>query len=91
MLTNMTEQKLYIGLGRGTANYEYDAFGVDMTAGPRALPETWEILDLRHVGRAVHVPGHHLTIDLPVRIAADAGARARSTSSARSARPRRPP
>ena len=31
MLTNMTEQKLYIGLGRGTAKYEYDAFGVDMT------------------------------------------------------------
>ena len=27
MLTNMTEQKLYIGLGRGTAKYEYDAFG----------------------------------------------------------------
>ena len=38
MLTNMTEQKLYIGLGRGTAKYEYDAFGVDMTRGPRAVP-----------------------------------------------------
>ena len=37
MLTNMTEQKLYIGLGRGTAKYEYDAFGVDMTRGARAV------------------------------------------------------
>ena len=40
MLTNMTEQKLYIGLGRGTAKYEYDAFGVDMTQARERFRET---------------------------------------------------
>ena len=37
MLSNMTE-RLYVGLGRGTAKYEYDAFDVDMTEARGASP-----------------------------------------------------
>jgi alkanesulfonate monooxygenase SsuD/methylene tetrahydromethanopterin reductase-like flavin-dependent oxidoreductase (luciferase family) len=50
MLSNMTEQKLYIGLGRGTARYEYDAFRVDMTEARDRFHETWEMLDLAMSG-----------------------------------------
>ena len=48
-------QKLYIGLGRGTAKYEYDAFGIEMGEARERFSETWEVLDLAMTRRAVHV------------------------------------
>ena len=57
MLTNMTDQKLYIGLGRGTAKYEYDAFGVDMTEARERFAELWKVLDLAMSGERVHLRG----------------------------------
>ena len=89
MLTNMTEQKLYIGLGRGTAKYEYDAFGVDMTQARERFAETWRVLDLAMSGERVHLrrrarPRHHARCgSAPPRCASG------STSSARSALRRR--
>ena len=89
MLTNMTEQKLYIGLGRGTAKYEYDAFGVDMTQARERFAELWKVLDLAMSGERVHLRGrarprpHARCGSAPPRSASA------STSSARSARRRR--
>ena len=86
MLSNMTEQKLYIGLGRGTAKYEYDAFGVDMTQARELFAEPWRVLDLAMSGERSRYDGEHVHVtsrcaSAPPRCGSG------STSSARSARP----
>src|SRR3954454_18015997 len=68
MLTNMTEQKLYIGLGRGTAKYEYDAFGVDMTEARARFADVWHVLDLAMSGERFTYQGDHVTVSTPVRV-----------------------
>ncbi len=68
MLTNMTERKLYVGLGRGTAKYEYDAFGTDMNEARERFAETWQVLDRAMSGERFTYAGKHLQIDTPVRI-----------------------
>jgi alkanesulfonate monooxygenase SsuD/methylene tetrahydromethanopterin reductase-like flavin-dependent oxidoreductase (luciferase family) len=67
MLSNLTEQKLYIGLGRGTARYEYDALRVDMTQARELFKETWEILDRAMDGEPFTYEGRHFQITQPVR------------------------
>src|SRR4029077_7293541 len=66
MLTNMTSQRLYIGLGRGTAKYEYDAFGIEMGEARERFKEVWEILDLAMRGEPFTYGGMHLSVDTPV-------------------------
>jgi alkanesulfonate monooxygenase SsuD/methylene tetrahydromethanopterin reductase-like flavin-dependent oxidoreductase (luciferase family) len=68
MLTNMTDQKLYIGLGRGTAKYEYDAFGVDMTQARERFAELWQVLDRAMDGDQFTFDGQHLHVTTPVRV-----------------------
>lgn len=68
MLTNMTEQKLYIGLGRGTAKYEYDAFGVDMVQARDRFAEIWHVLDLAMSGERFTYHGAYVEVSTPVRV-----------------------
>lgn len=68
MLTNLTEQKLYIGLGRGTAKYEYDAFGVDMTEARGRFAEAWQVLDRAMTGETFTYSGSYLHVSTPLRI-----------------------
>ena len=68
MLTHLTDQKLYIGLGRGTAKYEYDAYGVSMPDARELFREAWEILDRALDGEEFSYHGAHFQIDQPVRI-----------------------
>ena len=44
-LTHLTEEHLHLGIGRGTAKYEYDAFGIEMQEARERFRECWEILD----------------------------------------------
>ena len=46
MLSLLTRQELHLGLGRGTAKYEYDAFGIDMDEGRNRFKEAYDILRL---------------------------------------------
>jgi alkanesulfonate monooxygenase SsuD/methylene tetrahydromethanopterin reductase-like flavin-dependent oxidoreductase (luciferase family) len=46
MLSLLTDQPLHLGLGRGTAKYEFDAFGLDMSESRQRFEEAWEILSL---------------------------------------------
>jgi alkanesulfonate monooxygenase SsuD/methylene tetrahydromethanopterin reductase-like flavin-dependent oxidoreductase (luciferase family) len=46
MLSLLTDQPLHLGLGRGTAKYEFDAFGLDMSESRQRFQEAWEILSL---------------------------------------------
>jgi alkanesulfonate monooxygenase SsuD/methylene tetrahydromethanopterin reductase-like flavin-dependent oxidoreductase (luciferase family) len=68
MLTNMTEQKLYIGLGRGTAKYEYDAFGVEMTEARERFADIWAILQRAMTGERFTYKGEHVSVTTPVRV-----------------------
>ncbi len=50
MLTQLTDQPLHLGLGRGTAKFEYDAYGLDMGEARARFQETWEIVRLAMTG-----------------------------------------
>lgn len=62
-LNALTSQPLHLGLGRGTAKMEYDAFGIDMDTGRTRFRECYEILKLAlaggkftYAGEALQVP-----------------------------------
>src|SRR5437588_2121260 len=44
MLSLLTEQPLHLGIGRGTAKYEFDAFGLDMGSSRERFQEVYEII-----------------------------------------------
>ena len=68
MLSNLTRQRILVGLGRGTAKYEYDAFGVDMTRARQLFADAWRILDLAMEGEPFSYDGEHLKVTERVRI-----------------------
>lgn len=46
MLNSMTSGTLHLGLGRGTAKSEYDAYGVDMNEARGRFAEIWRIMEM---------------------------------------------
>src|ERR1700758_2579481 len=44
MLSLLTEQPLHLGLGRGTAKYEFDAFGLEMASSRDRFREVYEVI-----------------------------------------------
>ena len=68
MLSNLTARPLYLGLGRGTAKYEYDAFGLDMNEARDRFAEVWQVLDLAMEGEPFTFQGRHIQVTTPVRI-----------------------
>ena len=59
MLNSLTEGKLYLGLGRGSARYEYDRLGVDMTETRDRFRETVEIIKLGLEGKPFSYEGKY--------------------------------
>ncbi len=51
MLTQLTDAPLRIGLGRGNAPIEYEAFGVPMAQAKDRFEECWDILRLALQGK----------------------------------------
>ena len=49
MLSLLTERPLHFGIGRGTAKYEFDAFGLDMGASRQHFAEAYEVIERRAV------------------------------------------
>jgi alkanesulfonate monooxygenase SsuD/methylene tetrahydromethanopterin reductase-like flavin-dependent oxidoreductase (luciferase family) len=68
MLTHLTDQPLHLGLGRGTAKFEYDAFGLDMGEARGRFQETWEIIRLGMTGEPFQYAGKYLSVPEEVRI-----------------------
>ena len=68
MLSLLTEQPLHIGLGRGTAKYEYDAFGLEMGEGRERFREVQEILRLGLTGEPFSYEGAYLRVPREVRV-----------------------
>src|SRR4249919_1118957 len=45
MLNSLTSGTLHLGIGRGTAKMEYDAYGVDMNEGRARFAENFQIVE----------------------------------------------
>src|SRR6266700_2175088 len=68
MLTQMTDRPLHLGLGRGTAKFEYDSFGLDMGEARGRFQETWEIIRLGMTGEPFSYAGSYLSVPEKIRI-----------------------
>lgn len=68
MLTQLTDRPLHLGLGRGTAKFEYDAYGLDMGEARDRFQETWEILSVAMTGKSFTYAGKHLSVPEEIRI-----------------------
>jgi alkanesulfonate monooxygenase SsuD/methylene tetrahydromethanopterin reductase-like flavin-dependent oxidoreductase (luciferase family) len=68
MLTQLTDQPLHLGLGRGTAKFEFDAFGLDMGETRGRFQETWEILRLAMTGEPFSYAGRYVSVPARIRI-----------------------
>lgn len=68
MLSNLTRAPLHIGIGRGTAKLEYDAFGVDMEEARERFAETLAILKLALSGERFTFDGRYFKIPREVQI-----------------------
>jgi alkanesulfonate monooxygenase SsuD/methylene tetrahydromethanopterin reductase-like flavin-dependent oxidoreductase (luciferase family) len=62
MLTQLTDRPLHLGLGRGTAKFEYDAYGLDMGEARARFQESWEIVRTAMTGRPFTYAGKYLSV-----------------------------
>jgi alkanesulfonate monooxygenase SsuD/methylene tetrahydromethanopterin reductase-like flavin-dependent oxidoreductase (luciferase family) len=58
MLQTLTDGELHIGMGRGTAKSEYDAFGIAMETARDRFRECWEFTQKAMQGGAFTFEGH---------------------------------
>ncbi|MDO9709254.1 LLM class flavin-dependent oxidoreductase [Paracraurococcus lichenis] len=65
MLQTLSEGPLHIGMGRGTAKSEYDAFGIGMETARDRFRETWEFTRTALAGGPVTFEGHHVAWRTP--------------------------
>jgi alkanesulfonate monooxygenase SsuD/methylene tetrahydromethanopterin reductase-like flavin-dependent oxidoreductase (luciferase family) len=68
MLTQLTDRPLHLGLGRGTAKFEYDAYGLDMGEARVRFQESWDILRLAMTGDPFSYAGQYLSVPEKIRI-----------------------
>ncbi len=68
MLSNLCTGDLYLGLGRGTAKLEYDAFGIDMEEARERFYESYEILKRAVAGEAFAFDGKYYSTNREIRI-----------------------
>src|SRR5262249_24723691 len=59
----LTERPLHLGIGRGTAKYEFDAFGLDMAASRERFQEVYEVIVMALSGERFRYRGHQVTVD----------------------------
>jgi alkanesulfonate monooxygenase SsuD/methylene tetrahydromethanopterin reductase-like flavin-dependent oxidoreductase (luciferase family) len=67
-LSVLSERRLHLGLGRGTAKFEYDAFGLDMAEARGRFAETWEVLDSALSGDRFTYDGSFVRVSKEIRI-----------------------
>jgi alkanesulfonate monooxygenase SsuD/methylene tetrahydromethanopterin reductase-like flavin-dependent oxidoreductase (luciferase family) len=67
-LTNITDAPIYIGMGRGNAPMEYEAFGVDMNYAKESFAECWEILQLAMTGEPFTYRGEQHKVEREIAI-----------------------
>lgn len=68
VLSHLSKGPLHLGLGRGNAPMEYEAFGVSMSEAKQRFEECWQILDEALDGEPFSYRGKHLEVARTVRI-----------------------
>ncbi len=68
MLSVIAKAPLHLGLGRGSAPLEYEAFSIDMAEAKQRYEETWRILERAMTGETFTYAGKHLQVPREVRI-----------------------
>jgi alkanesulfonate monooxygenase SsuD/methylene tetrahydromethanopterin reductase-like flavin-dependent oxidoreductase (luciferase family) len=68
MLGLLTEQPLHLGLGRGTAKYEYDAFGLDMGASRERFREVYEVISTALRGGRFSYDGNQVKVPREIEV-----------------------
>jgi len=67
-LNTLTKQPLHLGMGRGTAKMEYDAFGIDMEMSRARFRECYEIVTTALKGERFTYQGEHLNVPKEIEI-----------------------
>ena len=67
-LNALTKQPLHLGLGRGTAKMEYDAFGIDMELSRGRFHECYEVLTKALEGGRFTYQGEHMNVPKEIEI-----------------------
>jgi alkanesulfonate monooxygenase SsuD/methylene tetrahydromethanopterin reductase-like flavin-dependent oxidoreductase (luciferase family) len=65
MLQTLTDGELHIGMGRGTAKSEYDAFGIPMETARDRFRECWELTRRAMEGGPITYAGHYAALPEP--------------------------
>jgi len=68
MVNALTEGTLHIGMGRGTAKMEYDAYGVDMNEARARFAETWQIVETAMSGKPFTFDGKFTKIPREIQL-----------------------
>jgi alkanesulfonate monooxygenase SsuD/methylene tetrahydromethanopterin reductase-like flavin-dependent oxidoreductase (luciferase family) len=68
MLNGLTQGTLHLGIGRGTAKMEYDAYNIDMNEGRARFSEVFRIVEQGLAGKPFSHRGQFWNIERPIRI-----------------------
>ncbi|MBS7700705.1 MULTISPECIES: LLM class flavin-dependent oxidoreductase [unclassified Chelatococcus] len=68
VLSHLSKGPLHLGMGRGNAPMEYEAFGVPMAEAKQRFEETWRILSLAMEGKPFTFTGKTLSVEREIRI-----------------------
>jgi alkanesulfonate monooxygenase SsuD/methylene tetrahydromethanopterin reductase-like flavin-dependent oxidoreductase (luciferase family) len=68
MMSTLSDRTLQLGLGRGTAKFEYDSYGLDMSEARDRFKETYEILQLALAGEPFMYQGRYLQVPKEIRV-----------------------
>ena len=71
MLNLLTRGTLHLGIGRGTAKMEYDAYNIDMNEGRARFAEVFGIVEQGLAGKPFTHHGKFWNIERPIRIRPD--------------------
>ncbi len=61
-LATLTEAPLHLGMGRGVAKSEYDAFAIEMDEAQIRFRETWEVIQKGLSGEKFTYEGEHIKV-----------------------------
>lgn len=75
MLQTLSQAELHIGIGRGTAKAEYDAFQIDMSSARECFAENWDVVRKLLGGGKVNYDGAFVKITDPIELRPRLGAR----------------
>jgi alkanesulfonate monooxygenase SsuD/methylene tetrahydromethanopterin reductase-like flavin-dependent oxidoreductase (luciferase family) len=68
MLSLLTEQPLHLGIGRGTAKYEFDAFGLDMASSRERFQEVFDVISTALKGQPFAYHGNQIEVPKEVSV-----------------------